>query len=69
MAWTGVVWREAGNYGPGGMFESQQNLGRHAFGVQPEVGDSLEIGGEEYRVVSVDVAFCHVRPTKMKPIA
>jgi hypothetical protein len=68
MTWRGVVWREAGTYGPGGMFEPQQNLGTHTFPNEPEVGWVLEINDEQYQVVSVDVAFCHVRPTKMQAL-
>jgi hypothetical protein len=36
-------------------------LGVHTFPVEPEVGAVVEIGGEEYVVVSVDRGFCHVR--------
>jgi hypothetical protein len=61
MSWTGVVWREAGPYGPGGIFVQQMRLGRHTFPVKPAVGATLKIGDEEYRVVSVAGGFCHVR--------
>jgi len=60
MTWTGVVWREAGTYGPG-PFVQQVRLGRYTFPVTPEVGRTLEIDGEKYRVVSVAGGFCHVR--------
>jgi hypothetical protein len=66
--WTGVVWREAGNYGPGGMFEARQNLGSHTFPHDPEVGFVLEINDEQYQVTEVYLGFCHVRPTRMKPL-
>jgi hypothetical protein len=65
--WTGVVWREAGNYGPGRMFEPRKNLGRHTFPHAPEVGFVVEIVGERYHVIAVYLGFCHLRPTKMKP--
>jgi hypothetical protein len=59
--WTGVVWREAGTYGPDSAFVQQMRLGRYAFPVPPEVGRTLEIDGEKYWVVSVAGRFCHVR--------
>jgi hypothetical protein len=61
MTWTGVVWREAGPYGPDGIFVPQVRLGRYTFPIEPEVGRTLEIDGEKYRVVSVAGGFCHVR--------
>jgi hypothetical protein len=66
--WTGVVWLEAGNYGPGGAFEPRQHLGTHTFAHEPEVGFVVEINDEEYRVTAVYLDFCHVRPAKMKPL-
>lgn len=66
MSWSGVVWREAGNYGPMGMRSSREDLGRHTFPDPPEVGMILEIRGEDYRVTSVDLGFCYVRPMRMK---
>jgi hypothetical protein len=66
VTWTGVVWREAGTYGPGGTFEQQVQLGRHSFPVKPAVGAILKIGSEEYRVISVAGGFCHVGPTEMR---
>jgi hypothetical protein len=61
MTWTGVVWREAGTYGPDGAFVQQVRLGRYTFPMTPEVGRTLEIDGEKYHVVSVAGRFCHVR--------
>jgi hypothetical protein len=61
VSWTGVVWREAGIYGPDGTFVQQVRLGRYTFPVTPEVGRTLEIDGEKYGVVSVAGRFCHVR--------
>ena len=66
--WTGVVWREAGNYGPRGSFELRENLGRHTFPHDPEVGFVIDINGEKYEVTSIYLGFCHVQPTKMKPL-
>lgn len=66
MSWSGVVWREAGNYGALGGFDPQKDLGRHTFPNKPEVGMILEIRGEDYQVVSVDLGYCHVRPMRMK---
>jgi hypothetical protein len=63
VTWTGVVWREAGPYGPDGIFVQQMRLGRHTFPVTPAVGAIVTIGDEEYRVVSVAGGFCHVRGT------
>ena len=65
--WTGVVWREAGNFGPGGMLEPKQSLGSHTFPHEPEVGFVLEIDDEQYEVTEVYLGFCHVRPTNLKP--
>jgi hypothetical protein len=62
--WTGVVWREAGHYGPEGTCEPRKNLGLHTFSHDPEVGFVVEINGEEYRVTAVYLEFCHVRPAK-----
>src|SRR5690349_5085904 len=61
MIWTGVVWREAGPYGPGGIFVQQMRLGRYTLSAKPEVGRTLGIDGQKYRVVSVAGRFCHVR--------
>lgn len=61
MTWTGVVWREAGPYGPGGIFVQQMRLGPHTFPAAPEVGRIIQIDGKDYRVVSVAGRFCHVR--------
>ena len=66
MSWTGVVWREAGNYGPIGGWQAQKDLGRHTFPSPPEPGMVLEVRGEDYQVVSLGLAFCHVRPMRMK---
>jgi hypothetical protein len=63
VTWTGVVWREAGPYGPDGIFVQQMRLGRHTFPVEPSVGAIVTIGSEEYRVVSVVGRFCHVEGT------
>jgi hypothetical protein len=60
VSWTGVVWREAGIYGPDGIFVQQVRLGRYTFPVTPEVGRTLEIDGKKYGVVSVAGRFCHV---------
>jgi hypothetical protein len=68
VTWRGVVWREAGNYGAGGTFLPAQVLGDHTFPDDPRVGMILELGGDDYEVVSVDVAYCYVRPTRMKPL-
>ena len=40
----------------------QQDLGRHTFPNEPEVGAVVEINGEQYRVVAVGEGFCHVTP-------
>jgi hypothetical protein len=61
MTWTGIVWREAGAYGPGGTFVPQVRLGSHTLPTEPAVGDVVEIDGKEYLVVSVVRGFCHVR--------
>ena len=66
MSWTGVVWRASGNYGPRGRFEAQKDLGRRTFPNEPEPGMILEVAGEDYRVVSVGLGSCHVRPMRMK---
>ena len=66
--WTGVVWREAGDYGPEGTSEPRKNLGRHTFPHDPEVGFVIEIDGEQYEVTSIYLEFCNVRPTKMKSL-
>lgn len=66
MTWRGVVWREAGAYGPLGGFVPQKDLGTWTFDNPPEVGMILEVGDEEYQVVSVGLGFCHVRPRTMK---
>ncbi len=66
MTWRGVVWREAGGYGPLGGFEAQKNLGTFTFPNHPEEGMILELRGEDYKVVSVGLGFCHVRPMRMK---
>jgi hypothetical protein len=63
--WTGVVWREAGNYGPGGTFEPRKNLGRHTIPHDPEIGFVIEIDGEQYEVTAVYLGFCHVRPANV----
>jgi hypothetical protein len=64
MTWTGVGWRDAGNYGPGGMFEAQRDLGRYIFPEQPEVGFVIVINGEQYEVTYIELGFCRVRPVK-----
>lgn len=61
MTWAGVVWREAGPYGPGGTFVPQVRLGRYSLPVKPEAGNTLEVDDEKYWVVSVAGRFCHVR--------
>ncbi len=67
MTWRGVVWREAGNYGPLSGFSPQEGLGTFTFPNPPEVGMILQLKDEDYKVVSVDLGFCHVRPMRMKP--
>jgi hypothetical protein len=69
MTWTGVVWREAGPYGPDGIFVQQMRMGRYTFPAAPEVGCTLEIDGEKYRVVSVAGGFCHVSKREGGPTA
>jgi hypothetical protein len=51
--WTGVVWREAGNFGPGGKLEPRQSLGSHTFPHEPEVGFVIEIDDEQYQVTEL----------------
>lgn len=62
------MWREAGNYGLAGAFEAEKKIGDMTFPREPEEGDILEIRGEDYRVISVETGYCHVRPLRMKPI-
>jgi len=63
VTWTGVVWRDAGPYGPDGIFVQQMRLGRVTFPVAPAVGAIVKIGDQEYRVVSIVGGFCHVGAT------
>ena len=63
MTWTGLVWREAGPYGPDGIFVQQTRLGRLTFPVAPAVGAIVKIGDQENRVLSVVGGFCHVGTT------
>jgi hypothetical protein len=63
VTWTGVVWRDAGPYGPDGIFVQQTRLGRVTFPVAPAVGAIVKIGDQEYRVVSIVGGFCHVGAT------
>ena len=63
MTWTGVVWREAGPYGPDGIFVQQMRLGLLTFPVAPGVGGIVTIGDQEYRVASIVGPYCHVGAT------
>lgn len=69
MSWKGLVWLEAGNYGPGGIWQAQKKLGEFTFPNVPDVGMVLEIRGEDYQVVESSVpgpGYVHVRPMRMK---
>jgi len=63
MTWTGVVWREAGPYGPDGIFVQQMRLGLLTFPLAPAVGAIVKISDQEYRVVSIVGPYCHVGAT------
>jgi hypothetical protein len=68
MSWIGVVWCEAGNYGPGGGFVAQQELGRPTYPSLPQPGQLIELHGQEWEVVSQHLGFIKIRPRVMKPI-
>lgn len=59
-----VVWREAGKWDRGGGWSANKNLGTHSMGELPEVGDVLQIRGEDYRVTQVNVGYLYVRPMR-----
>lgn len=59
-----VVWREAGNWGPAGSWTANHDLGTHTIPELPEVGDVLQIRGDDYRVTQVNVGYLYVRPMR-----
>lgn len=62
MAHHKNVWREAGNYGPGGRFEAQKNLGRHVFNNDPRPGQQVTINGQNWLVSKSEPAVLYVVP-------
>ena len=68
MTWTGVIWHEAGTYGPGGAFQPQKDLGRRTLPVEPEFGMILDLDGTEWQVVETHVGYCYVRPRVIKAL-
>ncbi len=63
-----VVWREAGNYGPVGMFTPQEDLGTYTFPQVPERGQIVEARGQEWIVTEVFLGYIHVKPRVMRPV-
>lgn len=52
----------AGHFGPGGDWEREKDLGTWTFPEPPREGSTLEIGDEDYEVVTLGPDYCHVRP-------
>jgi hypothetical protein len=61
-SWAGVIWREAGHYGPEGGFVARQHLGRHTLAVMPQVGMKIRLNGHDYYVTKLFWQYCYVRP-------
>lgn len=66
MSYRVVVWHEHGSYGPGGGFAARRNLGTFTLPNQPEAGDILEIGGDDYKVTEVFTGYVYVKPLRTK---